>query len=79
MPASQAAPAAEAWRREKRLVVDLKPHPLQGKYFRDMTDAALHDLAENIRRRGLRRPIEILPNGTIVSGHQRLRAVKLLG
>lgn len=73
------ASATEGRRLEKRLVSDLKPYPLQANFFRDLSDAALSDLAENIRRRGLRRPIEILPDGTIVSGHQRLRAVKLLG
>jgi len=57
----------------------LKPHPRQAEFFDDLSDAELKALAEDIRQRGLRERIEILPDGTIISGHQRLRALKLLG
>ncbi len=45
----------------------------------DLTDAELNELATNIQQRGLQHPIEILPDGMIVAGHQRWRAVKQLG
>lgn len=36
-------------------------------------------LAESINTTGLQHPIDILPNGTILGGHNRLAAVRLLG
>ncbi|MFO0822519.1 MAG: ParB N-terminal domain-containing protein [Gemmataceae bacterium] len=57
----------------------LKEHPEQATMFGDMPDTELKALVDNIRRNGLRHPIECLPDGTIISGHQRVRAAKLLG
>lgn len=57
----------------------LKKHPLQDEYFGDVPDAELEALAADMRQRGQRQPVEILPDGTIVAGHQRVRAAKLLG
>jgi ParB-like chromosome segregation protein Spo0J len=58
---------------------DLKTHPRQAAMFDDLPNLQLRDLAQDIHVRGLEKPIEILPDGTIVCGHQRTRAVKLLG
>jgi ParB/RepB/Spo0J family partition protein len=62
----------------KRKLGDLKPHSSQGKYFQDLSDAQLNDLAEDIRANGLKVPVQILPDNTIITGHQRCRAAKLL-
>ena len=62
----------------KRKIDDLKPHPCQGKYFKDISEAHLWDLAEDIRANGLKMPVEILPDNTIIAGHQRCRAARLL-
>lgn len=67
-------PTVELWQLKR-----LKPHPLQGVYFADLSDYALADLAADIKANGLKEKIEILPDGTILSGHQRRRALELLG
>lgn len=58
---------------------DLKPHPKQAELFSETTDAELQELAEDIKENGLAHAVEILPDGTIVAGHQRVRAAKFLG
>ncbi len=58
---------------------DLKPHPLQARFFNDLAFHLLRDLAEDMRQRGQKEPLEILPDGTIVCGHQRTRAAEMLG
>jgi ParB family chromosome partitioning protein len=57
----------------------LKEHPRQREMFGDVSDAELNALAEDLRQNGLRQPIEILPDATILAGHQRVRAAKQLG
>lgn len=64
---------------EKRAVCDLHEHPEQPDLIGDVSEGELSDLVESIRQNGLQHPIEILPDGTVVAGHQRLRAVKILG
>lgn len=60
-------------------IAKLKVHPRQTDLVGDVSDAELAALAEDMRQHGLSHPIEILPDGTIVAGHQRVRAAKLLG
>ena len=63
-----------------RIEVDgLRPHPSQAAAFADLSDDELGALAENMESKGLENPIQILPDGTIITGHQRVRAAKLLG
>ena len=64
---------------KKWKIIKLKPHPRQESIFCDVPDEELAALAENIKKHGLRDPVEILPDGTIICGHQRVRAAKLLG
>lgn len=71
---------------EIRLLKDLQPHPLQEYFFGYMSDHDLRALADDIRRNGLRTLIEVLPSNraglppdTILKGHQRRRALKLIG
>jgi ParB-like chromosome segregation protein Spo0J len=58
---------------------DLKPHPRQAELFPDLPTLLLRDLAQDMEARGLQNPLELLPDGTIVCGHQRRRAAELLG
>ncbi len=59
-------------------LADLQPHPLQARFFADLPFHLLRDLAQDMRHRGQKEPLEILPDGTIVCGHQRRRAAELL-
>jgi ParB/RepB/Spo0J family partition protein len=67
-------PKPKKWKLSK-----LKPHPRQDEIFGEMNDAELRELADDMNRRGLQHPIEILPEGTIIAGHQRFRAAQRLG
>lgn len=63
---------------EKRAVGVLRGHPEQLFLVGDISNGELNELIESIRKNGLQHPIEILRDGTVVAGHQRLRAVKSL-
>ena len=63
---------------DQRNLCELTPHPAN-EVFGDLPAAELQMLADDIAVNGLKHPIEILPNNTIVCGHQRVRALKLLG
>lgn len=64
---------------EHRRLGDLRPHPRQADTFGDLPVAELDALVEDIRQHGLRHAIEILKDGTVVAGHQRVRAAQMLG
>jgi len=66
--------SAQRWK-----VTDLKEHPKQAEIFGDVSESELQDLAELLRKEGQRHPVEILPSGVVLAGHQRVRAAKLLG
>lgn len=66
-------------KRHRWKLAKLKPHPRQASMFDDLPEVELEALAEDIAANGLRHPVEILPDGTIVAGHQRCRAAKHLG
>jgi ParB/RepB/Spo0J family partition protein len=57
----------------------LKPHPSQAGLFQDTPEAEFEELKNDIAKRGLRHPVEALPDGTIICGHRRVRALRLLG
>jgi ParB family chromosome partitioning protein len=57
----------------------LRDHPQQAAMFGDLSEEELRVLAEDMRKHGLRTPLEILPDGTVLTGHQRIRAARLLG
>jgi ParB-like chromosome segregation protein Spo0J len=65
----------------------LKIHPLQGKYYQTSPLPKIQALADDIERNGLRQPVLAmptgnaagLPGGTIIDGHDRVAAAKLLG
>ncbi len=58
------------WKLEEWDVERLKVNPLQRKYFRTRTPEELAELAQMILRNFME-PIDILPCGTILCGHQR--------
>src|SRR4051812_27969140 len=60
-------------------IAKLQDHPRQAEMFGDVDDGELKALAENMEKRGQRDPVEVTPNGTVIAGHQRVRAAKLLG
>jgi ParB-like chromosome segregation protein Spo0J len=62
-----------------RSISSLKPHPKQGEMFGDLNTIELKSLAEDMEANGLQNPIEILNDGTIICGHQRVEAAKILG
>ena len=73
---------SEAQSREHRTVKveGLKPNEINGQVFTtSLTDLSIEKLAENIHEVGLRQPLEIRPDGTILDGHRRWLAVRHLG
>lgn len=71
---AQPSTRLETWPIDK-----LKPHPKQSEYFGDASDAELQNLVASIQRSGLEQPVDVLPDETIIKGHQRHRACKQLG
>ncbi len=66
------------WKHEDRPVAELHPHP-DNAIYSDLSELELRSLAADMATRGQQHPIDILPDGTIVGGHQRWRAAQLLG
>jgi ParB/RepB/Spo0J family partition protein len=64
---------------QKRRLADLHDHPRQHEIFGDVTEAELDELARDMQENGLRDPIRITAAGTIITGHQRVRAARRLG
>lgn len=64
---------------EIRQLADLRPHPRQLEIFGEPPDHEVQELAASIARHGLREPIHILPDGTIIKGHARTLALLHLG
>lgn len=64
---------------EKWPVDRLLDSPYQRELFDDLTDAQLDELAADMDANGQRDPIYILPDGTVLDGHQRRRAAQKLG
>ena len=57
----------------------LREHPRHREIDTQLSDAEIDLLAEDIRANGQQTPIEVTPDGVIVCGHQRVRALKKLG
>lgn len=66
-------------KQETRPIESLVPYPRQSDIFDPLSEDELQQLAESIKQSGLQHPIDILPDGTILGGHNRLAAVRLLG
>lgn len=57
----------------------LTPHPLNSYYFDDITGDNWEDFLQSIKTSGITNAITIDNNNVIISGHQRVRACKVLG
>ena len=60
-------------------ISELKPHPKNNYYFDDMVDDVWDDFLQSVRTSGVTNAITITQDKTIISGHQRVRACKVLG
>lgn len=60
-------------------LADLKIHPLQKEIYTERADWQLDELAADMEKNGQDEPVEVLPDRTIVAGHGRVDAAKLLG
>jgi ParB family chromosome partitioning protein len=57
----------------------LKPHPKNTDYYDDLPDEKYQEVKRSIEAHGIRDPLKITPDYTIIAGHQRLRIAKELG
>lgn len=57
----------------------LKPHPKNEYYFTDIEGEKYEEVKQSIETYGIREPIVITTNYTVISGHQRLRIANDLG
>ncbi len=57
----------------------LKPHPKNEDYFADITGEKYEEIKRSIEIHGIRDPLKVLPDFTILAGHQRFRIAKELG
>jgi ParB family transcriptional regulator, chromosome partitioning protein len=62
-----------------RRVSELRPHPLNEEYNSPLTEKERIALNQSIESLGIQEPLWTLPDGTIVSGHQRWVVARNLG
>lgn len=67
------------WTTKKWPIANLTPHALEDQFFPPLPPLQFEALLVDMQINGLRSPIIVLPDGTIVSGHQRVAAAKQLG
>ena len=60
-------------------VSQISPHPQNNYYFDDIEGDTWDDLLQSIRTSGVTNAITITQDNVIISGHQRVRACKVLG
>ena len=63
---------------ESRPLADLQPHRQQAELFGEGSDLEIEELAADIRKHGVIQPIEITSDNTIIAGHRRVKALRLL-
>lgn len=57
----------------------LRPHQKNAEYYADLPDEKYAEVKRSIEVNGIRDPLKILPDYTILSGHQRLKIALELG
>lgn len=57
----------------------LQPHPRQNDFFSTMPQEDVRELAMDLQRRGQQEPVHCCPDGTMLRGHGRVLAAKMLG
>lgn len=60
-------------------VLLLKPHPKNREYYSDLRDAKYEEIKRSIEAHGIRDPLKVLPDHTIIAGHRRLKIAQELG
>jgi ParB/RepB/Spo0J family partition protein len=60
-------------------IARLHAHPRQAELFCPAAPHEIAELAADMKRNGLRQPVEPLPDGTLLAGHRRLDAAQSLG
>jgi ParB family chromosome partitioning protein len=64
----------ERWRLDR-----LTPHPKQAELFPEPPEHEVQELAADLKAHGQITPAEVLPDGTLLGGHRRLKAARHLG
>jgi ParB-like chromosome segregation protein Spo0J len=73
-------PLIESGRQRSTRDLDgLTAHRLQFNLFRPLSDMEHARLVEDIRAHGVLQPIEVTADGTIIDGHERVRAARAIG
>ncbi len=67
------------WKIELVSLERVERHPRQHEFFTSPSDVQLDELAADLKERGQQEPIHITPAGTLIRGHRRVAAAKLLG
>lgn len=57
----------------------LKPHLMNQSYYSNLEDEKHQEVKRSIEAQGIRDPLKVLPDFTIIAGHQRLRIAQELG
>lgn len=57
----------------------LKPHPKNNEYYDDLVGEKYEEVKRSIEAHGIRDPLKVTPDYTVVAGHQRLRIAMELG
>lgn len=57
----------------------LKPHPRNEEYFSSLSPEKHEEVRRSIEAHGIRDPLKVLPDYTVLAGHQRLRIALELG
>ncbi|WP_172613639.1 MULTISPECIES: ParB/RepB/Spo0J family partition protein [unclassified Neomoorella] len=57
----------------------LKPHPKNGEYFSAPSPEEREAIKRSIQAQGIRDPLKVLPDYTVIAGHVRLEIAKELG
>jgi len=57
----------------------LKIHPKNQEYFSDPPSEKYEEIKQSIEANGIRDPLKVLPDYTIIAGHQRYKIAKELG
>ncbi len=57
----------------------LKAHPKNQEYYSNLSDEKYQEIKRSIEAHGIRDPLKVLPDYTVVAGHQRLRIAQELG
>ena len=58
---------------------NLRPHPRNNEFFDDMDGQKWKDFLQSVRTSGIIEPIIVTQDLVIVSGHQRVRAARVIG